>query len=518
MKEVFVRIKKWSIKKYFQAFLFSIFTITLVSGFVGPAGNTIAASNEVKMEELSKKLEKLNSGANTLEKSLELISEYFKQSVVSVTTIKVFKHPTKRFHGDGYGGGRGGRDKRRNPFNFFGDDFLDRFVPKPPQGEYKSRSLGSGVIVRVDGKTAYILTNNHVVADMDELKVKLNDKREFDAEIVGTDEQTDLAVIKIEGKNFVPAKMGDSDNIRPGHWAVAVGNPFGLSNTVSLGVVSAVGRSGVGIAQYENFIQTDAAINPGNSGGPLVNIRGDIIGINTAIFTRTGGYQGIGFAIPINMAKAVLRDLIDKGRVVRGWLGVVIQDINPSLAEQFKVDITDGVLISDVQDGSPASDAGFKRGDIVVEYNGKMVSDVNHLRNIVAQTEVGKKIKIRVLRGGKDENLTVKIGEQPSDLFASAQSPIGNDLGLTVQDLTKELADNLGYEGENGVIVTSIVPGSPASEAGIKEGDLIKETNREKINDVKEFKVVLKKAEKSRDVLLLIRRGMHTRFVIIKNK
>lgn len=374
------------------------------------------------------------------------------------------------------------------------------------------------MIIRINGEKGYILTNNHVVADMDELKVKLSDKREFDAEIVGTDEQTDLAVIKIEGENLIPAKMGDSDEMRPGQWAIAVGNPFGLTHTVSVGVVSAIGRSGVGIASYENFIQTDAAINPGNSGGPLVNIKGEVIGINTAIFTRSGGYQGIGFAIPVNMAKAVLRDLIDKGRVTRGWLGVAIQNLDQSLAEQFDVNVTEGVLISDVQDDSPAKEAGFERGDIVIEYDNKLVSDINHLRNIVAQTEVGKKVEVKVLRKGSEEVLTVKIGEQPSDLFATGRSPIGKDLGMTVQSLTEELAGSFGYEGESGVVVSAVEPGGPAAQAEIKEGDLIKEVNREKVADVKGFRKALKSAEKGKDILMLIRRGMHTRFVIIKSK
>ena len=278
-----------------------------------------------------------------LEQSLMHVSEEVKLSVVSITTVKVFKHPsTGGYHGDKYGGGGNmvmviGVTGEESPF----DDFFDKFIPKaPPKGEYKTQSLGSGVIVKIDGQKGYILTNNHVVADMDELKVKLSDKREFDGEVVGTDEQTDLAVIKIEGENLKAAKMGDSENLRQGQWAIAIGNPFGLTHTVSVGVVSAIGRSGVGIANYENFIQTDAAINPGNSGGPLVNIDGEIIGINTAIFTRSGGYQGIGFAIPVNMAKAVLRDLIDTGKVTRGWLGVAIQDVDASLAEQFGVEVS----------------------------------------------------------------------------------------------------------------------------------------------------------------------------------
>jgi serine protease Do len=335
---------------------------------------------------------------------------------------------------------------------------------------------------------------------------------------VGTDEQTDLAVIKIEGENLVAAKMGDSDILKQGQWAIAIGNPFGLSHTVSVGVVSAMGRSKVGIANYENFIQTDAAINPGNSGGPLLNIDGEIIGINTAIFTRTGGYQGIGFAIPVNMAKAVLRDLIDKGKVTRGWLGVAIQDMNASLAEQFGVAVTEGVLISDIHPDSPAKEASFERGDILIEYDNKAMSDVNQLRNIVAQTDVGKEVKVKVLRKGNETVLTVKIGEQPSDLFASAKSSIGRNLGISVQNLTEELAKSLGFEGENGIVVSAVEPGSPAAQADVKEGDLIKEVNREKINNIKEFREALKSTEEGKDILLLLRRGMHTRFVVIKGK
>ena len=486
--------KRWNIRKHFLTLMIMIFALSLILGFVGSTGS-VKASGE-------------------LEQSLVLVSEKVKLSVVSITTVKVFKHPStgRRYHGDEFGNRR---DRKRGPF----DDFFDKFMPKgPPKGEFKTKSLGSGVIVRIDDGTGYILTNNHVVADMDELKVTLSDKREFDAEIVGTDEQTDLAVIKIEGENLVAAKMGDSDILKQGQWAIAIGNPFGLNHTVSVGVVSAIGRSGVGIANYENFIQTDAAINPGNSGGPLLNIDGEVIGINTAIFTRSGGYQGIGFAIPVNMAKAVLRDLIDKGKVTRGWLGVAIQDMNTSLAEQFGVAVTEGVLISDVQDDSPAKEAGFERGDILIEYDNKAMADVNQLRNIVAQTEVGIEIKVKVLRKGNETVLTVKIGEQPSDLFASAKSSIGRDLGISVQNLTEELARSFGFEGENGIVVSAVEPGSPAAQADVKEGDLIKEVNREKINNIKEFREALKSTEKGKDILLLLRRGMHTRFVIIKSK
>ncbi|KAA3602234.1 MAG: DegQ family serine endoprotease [Candidatus Scalindua sp. SCAELEC01] len=490
---------------------FVVFFVTLVCGLISLAGNLNAATDADKLEKLSQELEQLSSSATTLQESLALVAEYVKPSVVSLTTVKTFKHPARGFHGER-------RERGRDPFHdFYGKDF-DRYRQKPPEREFKAQSLGSGVIVKVDGLNGYILTNNHVVENMEELKVKLGDKREYDAVIIGTDPQTDLAVVKIEAENLIPVKMGDSDKMKPGQWAIAVGNPFGLSHTVSVGVISATGRSGVGIAQYEDFLQTDAAINPGNSGGPLVNIQGEMVGINTAIFTRTGGYQGIGFAIPVNMAKAVLRDLINTGKVTRGWLGVVIQNLDPSLAKQFDVDVTEGVLIGDVQDNSPAKEGGFKRGDIVIEYDNKEIGDLNQLRNMVAQTVVGKEVGIKVLRDGKEKILSVKIGEQPADMFAFGQSPAGEDLGLTVQDLTEALADSMGYEGESGVLVSSVEPGSEAALADIKEGDLIKEANREKISNVKEFTAALKKIEKGEDILFLVQRGMHTRFVIIKSK
>ncbi len=486
-----------------------VFFVMVSCCFVSMVRRSDAAVDLDKREEISKELEKLSSSAATLEESLALVAEYVKPSVVSLTTVKVFKHPARGFHGE-----KRGRDRFHE---FFGREF-DRHKQKPPKREFKTQSLGSGVIVEVDGKAGYILTNNHVVENMEELKVKLGDKREYDAEIIGTDPQTDLAVVKIEAENLTTAKMGDSDSMRPGQWAIAVGNPFGFSHTVSVGVISATGRSGVGIAQYENFLQTDAAINPGNSGGPLVNIKGEVVGINTAIFTRTGGYQGIGFAIPVNMAKAVLRDLINTGKVTRGWLGVVIQNLDPSLAKQFDVDITEGVLIGDVQDNSPAQEAGFKRADIVIGYGSKEIGDMNQLRNMVAQTAVGTEVEVKVMRDGKEKVLTVKIGEQPADMFAGGQSPVGKDLGLTVQELTEALAGSLGYEGESGVLVSSVEPGSEAAQADIKEGDLIKEVNREKISNVKEFTANLESSKKGNDILFLVRRGMHTRFVIIEGK
>lgn len=497
-------------------------------------GISICLPQETRVSAANKQTNDADADAlNTamhFEHVFETVVNQVKPAVVSITSVKTFKHskqkqrqmPGDRFHSQPRPGPEQEQDEDQfQQFrDFFGDDFFDRFFkPRFPEGEYKIQGLGSGIII--DSEKGYIITNNHVVEDADELKVTLGDKREFDGKIVGTDPQTDVAVIKIEGKNLPSAKMGDSDTIRVGQWAIAIGSPFGLSQTVSIGVISATGRANVGVAAYEDMIQTDAAINPGNSGGPLVNIKGEIIGINTAIFTRSGGYQGIGFAIPINMVKIIMKDLVEKGKVTRGWLGVVIQDIDPALAKSFNVTVTEGVLVSDIQDNSPAKEAGFERGDIVIEYEGKPIRDVNHLRNSVAQTEVGKKAKVKVLRDGKEKELSVKIGEQPSDLFAGGPGAApsgGKDLGMTVQNLTKELAKSLGIEEDSGVIVSEVQPGSPAAMSEIREGDLIKEVNRKKISNVTEFKKALSEADKEKGVLVLVKRGEFSRYVIIKTK
>lgn len=511
--------------KRFYLRLFFIFSLCVGVTMCSFLNTKSYAANKQVSETSAEEL----STALHFEHVFENVVNQIKPAVVSITSVKTFKHskqkqrqmPNDRFHSQPRPGPK--QEQEDDQFqqfkDFFGDDFYDRFFkPRFPEGDYKIQGLGSGIII--DSEKGYIITNNHVVEDADELKINLGDKREFDGKVVGTDPQTDIAVVKIDGKNLPSAKLGDSDTIRAGQWAIAIGNPFGLSQTVSIGVISATGRANVGVAAYEDMIQTDAAINTGNSGGPLVNIKGEIIGINTAIFTRSGGYQGIGFAIPINMVKIIMKDLVEKGKVVRGWLGVVIQDIDPALAKSFNVTVTEGVLVSDVQDNSPAKEAGFERGDIVIEYDGKSIRDVNHLRNTVAQTEINKKIKVKVLRDGKEKELTVKIGEQPADLFAAGPgaAPSGKDLGMTVQNLTKELAKSLGVEEESGVIVTEVQPGSPAAMSEIREGDFIKEVNRKKINNVTEFKKALNEADKEKGVLMLIKRGEFSRYVIIKTK
>ncbi|MFC1478688.1 DegQ family serine endoprotease [Candidatus Margulisiibacteriota bacterium] len=399
--------------------------------------------------------------------------------------------------------------------DFFGEDFFQYMYPRRPRGNLKQHSLGSGVIVSPEG---YILTNHHVVANADEIKVILNDKREFKGEIIGTDPKTDVAVIKIDTDELPVVRLGDSDKIEVGHWAIAIGNPFGLSRTTTLGIISAKGRANIGIVDYENFIQTDAAINPGNSGGALVNIDGEVIGINTAIFSKSGGYQGVGFAIPINMAKQVMDALLGNGKVTRGWLGVIIQPITEDLRKQFNLPSKQGVLIGDVAPKGPADKAGIRRGDIIIKFDGKDISDVFQLRNTVASTEVGKVIKVHVKRKRKSRVFKVKIGELPEKTVAEAktENDISGRLGMSVQEMTAELARKFGYQGDRGVIVREVKPDSPAHEAGINRGDLIKEIDRKTIRNISDYSNALTGLKEGANVLFLVRRGQYTQYVVVR--
>ena len=407
-----------------------------------------------------------------------------------------------------------------DPFDLFNDEFFERFfryrLPERRQPKkYYQYGQGSGFIISEDG---YILTNNHVVGDADKITVRLEDKREFKAKLIGTDPRSDVAVIKINADDLPALKLGDSDKIEVGDWVIAIGNPFGLVQTVTAGIVSAKGRSAVGIADYEDFIQTDAAINPGNSGGPLLNLDAEVIGINTAIFTRSGGYMGIGFAIPINMAKAIKEQLVKKGKVTRGYLGVVIQDVSEDLAKTFGLEKAEGALVSEVTEDSPASKAGIKRGDVIIEYDGKKVEDVGHLRNMVALTPVGKKVSLVVVRDGKRVTLTVKIGELTEEVASARGEPSGllDKLGFAVQDLTPELARQFGYRVKQGVIISSVEPGSIAAAAGLREGMLIEEVNRRKVRDTDDFMSALSRSAGKKSLLLLVRDGKYSRFVVLK--
>jgi serine protease Do len=405
--------------------------------------------------------------------------------------------------------------------DFFGEDLFKRFFGVPQQQEQKRtvRSLGSGVIVSKDG---YILTNNHVVAKAEKLSVVVGDKKRYDAKIIGTDPPTDVAVIKIEAKNLPTASLGDSDAVKTGEWVIAIGNPFQLMHTVTAGIISAKGRSSVGLADYEDFIQTDASINPGNSGGALADLEGDVIGINTAITSPSGGNIGIGFAIPINMARQVMSTLMTKGKISRGYLALYPQDIDDDLAKALKLKSTAGSLVADVTPNGPADKAGIKRGDIIVEFDGKKVENSIQLRNMVAQISPGKTVEVVLIRDGKEMKLNVRLGERPKE--RESESPArgqqreqtSKKLGLSIQTLTPDLADQLGYKNAKGVVITDVVAGSPADDAGLQRGDLIQEVNRKSVQTVEEFEDQVKDLKSGDVAALLVRRGANTFFVAVK--
>jgi serine protease Do len=396
-----------------------------------------------------------------------------------------------------------------DPFN----DFWRRFFGGPmPRGPQRQRSLGSGFIIDGDGS---ILTNNHVVENAQKIVVKLADEQEYEAKVIGRDPKTDIAVIKIEAKTkLTPANFGDSDGLEVGEWVMAIGNPFGLDSTVTSGIVSAKGRH-IGQGPYDNFIQTDASINPGNSGGPLINLRGEVIGINTAIFSRTGGNIGIGFAIPVNLVKELLPQLRGKGKVTRGYLGVLIQKVTPELAESLGMEKSQGALVANVSKDGPADKSGVKVGDVIVEFDGKEIRDSGELPIIVARTPVDKKVRMKVLRDKKELTLNVAVGElKDEEVVASA--PEKGEMGLTVQRLTPQIAESLGLEKAEGIVVSAVEPGSAADEAGIRRGDVIVEIDRKPIRNLDEYKKSIATVRKGKGVLFLVRRGESTLFLALR--
>lgn len=407
------------------------------------------------------------------------------------------------------------------PFDPFEDDFFEYFFrrrmpqhPQQHQRKYYRPVQGSGFIISPDG---YILTNNHVIKDTEEVTVTLVDKQEFTAKVVGTDPDSEVAVIKIDAKDLAYLQMADSDTLEVGEWVLAIGNPFGLSHTVTAGIVSAKGRSGVGLTAFEDFIQTDAAINPGNSGGPLINLDGQVVGINTAIATYDRPVNiGIGFAIPINMAKSVYDQLVGSGTVVRGFLGISMTELTPQLAEAFGLKDTKGVAITEVIEGSAAEKAGIKHNDIIIEFEGQPVTSANELRNKVAMLKPGAKVEIVILRDGKKQTLTAELGERPTTAqLTPAQPKALQQLGFSVQNLTPDLAEQLGYKDQTGVVVTEVEPGSLADIAGITQGALILEVNRQPVKNTDEFNKAIQQATDQRTVLLLIKDQRYTRFVVL---
>jgi serine protease Do len=430
------------------------------------------------------------------------IPQLFKEvspAVVNISTTQVvkFSHP-----------------KMRNPFGKQDpfDEFFNNFFGRMPK-EQKGKSLGSGFIVSPDG---YILTNNHVVEKADEVTVTLLDKEEFKAKVVGSDPKIDIALIKIDAKKkLVYAVLGDSDKVDVGEWVVAIGNPFGLGHTVTAGIVSAKGRI-IGSGPYDDFIQTDASINPGNSGGPLFNLKGEVIGINTAIVQ---GGQGIGFATPIQLAKSVLDQLRDKGKVTRGWLGVYIQRLTPEAAENLGLSGRRGALVSDVTSGGPAQAAGIRSGDVIVAFNGKEIRDEHELPQAVASTKPGKKVDVRLLREGKEMTVGATITEMEGEPGKPAGGhDLSKNLGLTVQDLTPEIAQRFGIENTKGVVVTGVADGSPAEDAGFNEGDIIRQINRRPVSGMAEFTKMAAKFKSDKTTLFLVERGDSRILLTVKNR
>lgn len=414
------------------------------------------------------------------------------------------------------------KSRRPTPSAPFGDDdrlkeFWRRFfggpLGGPREGDGEER-LGSGFII---DQTGIVLTNNHVVEGANKIIVKLPDDREFDAKLLGRDPKTDLAVVRIgTGKEKFPvAPLGESSQLQVGEWVIAMGSPFGLTNTITAGIISAKGRN-IGAGPYDNFIQTDASINPGNSGGPLVNMRGEVIGINTAIFSQSGGNLGIGFAIPINLAKAILPELIKTGKVTRGWLGVTIQRMTPDIAGALGLQKEHGALVVEVVDGSAAEKAGIQSGDVIVEYDGKSIDHANDLPLLVAETAVGKSTKLVVIRDNKRIPIAITVSELKEEENIAAKAETGN-LGLSVQTVTPDIARGLGLDRAGGVVISAVAPESPAADAGLRAGDVVLEVNRQKVANVNELQKLIRKRNSSENMLFLVHRGGTNIFLAVKS-
>ncbi len=441
--------------------------------------------------------------ARDLSSAFQDISDAIRPSVVTVRAMRVAESP------------------QNLPFDeemlrrFFGNRMpdLERQQPSPGFGQ------GTGVIVSADG---YIVTNKHVVGGATSVRVRLSDDRSYDAEVIGTDDRSDLAVLKIDESGLLPAGFADSDSVRQGEWVLAFGNPFGFDQTVTSGIVSATGRVGLGSGDFnEDLIQTDAAINPGNSGGPLVNLDGEVIGINTLIFSRSGGFQGLGFAVPSNTADFVVRSIINKGRVVRGWLGVQIQPLTPALAETFGYEEAGGVAVNSLPEPSPAREAGVRDGDIIVAFNNKRVRDVNHLRSIVAATPPDTTVPVEIFRNGERRTLQVKLGVFDRDALVT-NSPAQPDadlkeLGLEVENLTPERSEQLGFEAtQNGVLITKVDVGSRAFDAGLRQGNVIVSVNGDDVDGVSSFMRLLREHDVDRGVRLHVLDGNTKRFAVLR--
>ncbi len=458
-----------------------VFSITL-TGCEKPKEENITKKSNDKVE--STKIEKLPSFADLVEK--------LKPSVVNISITSVARGGGAFTFPSPFG--------EQDPFG----EFSKRFFGQAPQREFKQHGLGSGFIISEDG---YVVTNNHVVDNAEDIEVILEGGEKYKAKILGRDPKTDLALLKIEPKWELPAvKFGDSNKLRIGDWVMAIGNPFGLGHTVTAGIVSAEGRV-LGLGAYDDFIQTDAPINPGNSGGPLFNLNGEVVGVNTAIFA---GGQGIGFAIPINITKNIVDQLKEKGKVVRGWLGVLIQQITPEIAEGMNLKELKGTLVSDVTPGGPAEKAGIKRGDIIVKFNGHKIEKVAQLTGIVADTPPDTQVQLRVMREGNEKDITVKLGELPEKIAGEYEEGVKEKLGLTVHELNPQIAERFNLKEENGVVITDVAPGSVTSEAGFQPGDVILEINGRAIKNIDDYESVVDMIENGKSALFLVKRGENT--------
>ncbi len=482
--------------KHFKKIIVALLMVGALVGFGYGVSTAVKSSTAPNSTGLT------NSDTPMVPASFSELAEKVRPGVVNIQVVKKIKNIDfgfRHFGGIPFG--------EKNPFG----DFFGPFSEENPPRGFEERGVGSGFIMNRDG---YILTNNHVVEDADQIKVKLANGKEYDAKIIGRDPKTDLALIKIKASSDLqPLNLGNSDDLKVGSWVVAVGSPFGLEQTVTAGIVSAKGRV-IGSGPYDNFIQTDASINPGNSGGPLINMKGEVVGINTAIIASG---RGIGFAIPINMAKEIGPQLQEKGHVTRGWLGVSIQEVTPALTKSFDLKEKKGALVAQVLSGSPAEKAGIEQGDVIIEFNGKEVTDSKDLPRIVASTPVGKAVAIKLLRNGKVLDRQVKVGEMEEKVEV-AEAPSHKSLGITVQNLTPEIAKGLGLKKDTGVVVTRVEPGSPAADAGLQRGDVVQEVNRKPVKNVEDFVQKVEKAKGQDNILLLIQRGQNNLFAAVTPK
>jgi len=436
-----------------------------------------------------------------------ILAEKLDPTVVNISTTQVVQggQPGQGFGFPHPGPGRRFGPQQPDPF----EEFFDRFFRGGPHGDMKRRSLGSGLVIDGEG---YIVTNHHVVKDADTITVIFYDESEAEAKVIGKDPKTDLALIKVDVDRKLPeAQLGDSDMLRMGDWVLAIGNPFGLKYTLTAGIVSAKGRE-IGAGPYDDFIQTDASINPGNSGGPLINMKGEVVGINSAIIA---GGTGIGFAIPINIAKDLIPQLKSTGRVSRGWLGVYIQRVTPDLAESFGLDKTKGALVSEVTQGGPADGSGLQHGDVIVEFNGAPVDQFGDLPRMVAASPPGEKVTLKILRKGKEKTVKVTLGELPDEEATVAEAPSGEELGLQLQEVTPELARTHELASDKGLIITDLDPAGVAAAAGLRRGDIILEINQSPVYTISEFQKKVGAAKEGEMMLFLIKRREGSLYIAV---